>query len=97
MIHFMFPTLLLVNRDRSSRQIVGRHSNRHQITQTYFHQLQPHPTRRVSQQPMSIRQLYPIQSVGKLFDHPTANFNALFSRHVNISGSVSVIKTVCSK
>src|SRR6266511_5453417 len=49
------------------------------------------------QQPMSIRQFHSEQNVFKDLDHGSFNFKGIFSWHVKISGSESVIKTVCSK
>src|SRR4051812_2731612 len=46
---------------------------------------------------MAIHQLHPKQIVRQDLDHRTFNADGLFSGHVNISGSFSVISTVCSK
>jgi hypothetical protein len=48
-------------------------------------------------QPMAITQFDAKQHVGKDFNYPALNFDGAFAGHVNISGSASVIKTVCSK
>src|SRR5688500_20321912 len=47
--------------------------------------------------PVPIRQLHPKQMVRQNFHYGTFNADGLFSGHVNISGSFSVISTVCSK
>ena len=48
-------------------------------------------------QPVAIAQFDAKQDVGKDFDYPALNFDGTFAGHVIISGSASVIKTVCSK
>src|SRR4051812_46107413 len=44
-----------------------------------------------------VGQFHPEQMIGQYFDYPAFNGDGLFSGHVKISGSCSVIKTVCSK
>jgi len=51
----------------------------------------------MGQNSMAVGQFYPKQGVRQNFDYCTFNGNGFFSWHVNISGSPSVIKTVCSK
>src|SRR3954454_6374172 len=46
---------------------------------------------------MSIGQLDPVQRVWKCFHYCTFNFDGILSGHVKISGSDSVMSTVCSK
>src|SRR6478735_8909419 len=46
---------------------------------------------------MSVRQGDPIGSIGKLLQDDAFNFEGIFSGHVKISGSDSVMSTVCSK
>ncbi len=48
-------------------------------------------------QPVAIGQFNAKQHIGKDFHYPALNFDGAFAGHVNISGSASVIKTVCSK
>src|SRR5215831_4454853 len=46
---------------------------------------------------MSVRQSDAISSIGKLLQDDAFNFEGIFSGHVKISGSDSVMSTVCSK
>src|SRR6266699_7244333 len=46
---------------------------------------------------MAIGQLNPKHSIGQQFDDRAFYFNCVFARHVRISGSSFVIRTVCSK
>src|SRR6266436_3667534 len=46
---------------------------------------------------MAIGQLNPKHSVGQQLDDRAFYFNCVFARHVRISGSFFVIRTVCSK
>src|SRR5438128_3745864 len=46
---------------------------------------------------VAIRQLNPKHGIGQQFDDRAFYFNCVFARHVKISGSSLVIKTVCSK
>src|SRR5687767_498737 len=81
----------------TSRQIVRRHVHLHCVTQCDADKIQPHLTGDMRQQTMPICQLHPIYCVREDFNYPALNFNGILSRHVKISGSESVIKTVCSK
>src|SRR5262245_48282184 len=47
--------------------------------------------------PVPIRQFHPKQIVRQNLHYGTFNADGVFSAHVNISGSFSVIRTVCSK
>src|ERR1051326_7357678 len=49
------------------------------------------------QKPMPIRKLHTIRLVRQNFNYNAFNFEGSLSRHVNISGSDSVMSTVCSK
>src|SRR5467141_2714446 len=51
----------------------------------------------MSQHKVAIRQLHPKHRVRQELDHLAFYFNCVFPRHVRISGSSFVIKTVCSK
>ena len=46
---------------------------------------------------MAIGQLNPEHRIGQQLDDCALYFNCVFARHVRISGSSFVIKTVCSK
>src|SRR4029434_2273981 len=49
------------------------------------------------QHAMAIGQLNPEHRIGQQLDDCALYFNCVFARHVRISGSFFVIKTVCSK
>src|SRR5205809_7200103 len=49
------------------------------------------------QDTMTVGQFDPKHRVGQQFDNLAFYFNCVFARHVRISGSSLVIKTVCSK
>src|SRR5437588_4087622 len=51
----------------------------------------------MSQDKVAVRQLHPKHRVRQELDHLAFYFNCVFPRHVRISGSSFVIKTVCSK
>ena len=46
---------------------------------------------------MSVRKRHPKHSIRQQLDYLAFNFDDVFSRHVKISGSPFVTKTVCSK
>src|SRR6184192_601057 len=49
------------------------------------------------QNTMAISEFNPEHGIGQQLDHFALYFNCVFPRHVRISGSSFVIKTVCSK
>src|SRR6266513_10483 len=51
----------------------------------------------MGQNPVTIRQRDAKHGIGQKFDNRALYFNCVFPRHVRISGSSRVIKTVCSK
>src|SRR5882762_8434694 len=51
----------------------------------------------MGQDPMPVRQLDPKHRIGQKLYDAALYFNCVFARHVRISGSSLVIKTVCSK
>src|SRR5271156_7019818 len=59
--------------------------------------MQSHFSGDMRQYPMSVGQLHLKQRVGQALHYLTFNFDDVSSRHVNISGSPFVTKTVCSK
>src|ERR1700675_954923 len=59
--------------------------------------MQPHFSGDMRQDAMSVGQLHPKHRIGQQFNYPALNFDDVFSRHVKISGSPFVTKTVCSK
>src|SRR5881396_24781 len=51
----------------------------------------------MGQDPVAIGQFNPKHGIGQQLDDLAFYFNCVFARHVRISGSSLVIKTVCSK
>src|SRR3989454_12743540 len=51
----------------------------------------------MAQNAMALGQLASKHGVGQHLDHCAFYFNCVFARHVRISGSAFVIRTVCSK
>ena len=92
-----FINLVFSHHDAAFRQIVRRQLNRHFVAQRQADKMRPHPARNVGQQPMPVRQFHPEQGVRQHFHYGAFNFNGIFARQVKISGSASVINTVCSK
>jgi hypothetical protein len=58
---------------------------------------QPQFAGHVSEQPMAIGQFHSVPAVRQYFHYLALGFNRCFAGHVKISGSESVISTVCSK
>src|SRR6266540_1831802 len=79
------------------RQIVRRHFHRYFVAGRKADPLRAGLPRRICQKPMPVREFHPKQDVLQNFHYGTFNFDGIFSRHVNISGSDAVINTVCSK
>src|SRR5947209_14817589 len=59
--------------------------------------MQAHFSRNVREDTVSVWQLNPKHRVWQEFDDRAFYLNCVFARHVRISGSSLVIKTVCSK
>jgi hypothetical protein len=59
--------------------------------------MEPHFSGDMSQETMAIGKLDPKHGVGQQFDDFALYFNCVFARHVRISGSSLVTRTVCSK
>src|SRR5438046_10216801 len=51
----------------------------------------------MGQDPVAVGQFNPKHGIGQQLDNFALYFNCVFARHVRISGSSLVIKTVCSK
>src|SRR6201987_2588302 len=51
----------------------------------------------MGQNPVAIREFHPEHGIGQELDNRALYFNCVFARHVRISGSSFVIRTVCSK
>ena len=79
------------------RQIVGRQFQPDFVSGRQASKTQPRFAGHKRQQPMSISQFYPIHLIWQKFNYDTFNLDGTFSGHVKISGSDSVISTVCSK
>jgi hypothetical protein len=79
------------------RQIVRRHLYHNFITWQDPNEMQSHFSGDMRQNAMSIGQLNPKHRIWKQFNYPAFNFDDVFSRHVKISGSPLVTRTVCSK
>jgi hypothetical protein len=59
--------------------------------------MQTHFAGNMGQDPMAIGQLHAEHRIGQKLQNLAFYFNCVFPRHVRISGSFFVIKTVCSK
>ena len=79
------------------RQIVGGHLYHNFVSWQDPNEMQPHFSGDMRQDAMPIGQLYPKHRIGQKLNYPALNFDDVFSRHVRISGSPFVTKTVCSK
>ncbi len=90
-------SILLFHHDAAPRQIVGRHLNQHCFARRELEAALPQPTRQMRQDAVPVRQFHPEHPVRQRFHYGAFNFNGIFARHVKISGSDSVINTVCSK
>ena len=59
--------------------------------------MQAHLPGNMSEDAVAIRQRNPEHRVRQYFHYRTFDLDGVFARHVKISGSDSVIRTVCSK
>ena len=55
------------------------------------------PPGQMRQNPMPIRKFHPEEFLPENFHYPAFNFDSVLAGHVKISGSDSVMSTVCSK
>src|SRR5437762_3537851 len=78
------------------RKVVGRQLQRYFLSR-FPGKAQPGFARDETQKRVAIGQLDPVGPVRERFRHDTFNFEGIFSPHVKISGSDSVMSTVCSK
>ena len=83
--------------DASLRHVERRHLKSHPIARHKARSFFPVTSRRMRHQPLPIDQFRPEQSGPEDFYNHAFNGNGIFARHVRISGSDSVTKTVCSK
>src|SRR5438477_7098955 len=82
----------------SLRKIEGRHFQIHFVIRFQLGCFPPASGRDVPQQPMPIHQLHPKERrLFQYFHYRAFKADDIFSRHVKISGSPSVMSTVCSK
>ena len=59
--------------------------------------MEPHFAGNMRQNTMTVGQLNPKHGIGQQLDDSAFYFNCVFVRHVKMSGSCLVIRTVCSK
>src|SRR5215472_17083241 len=88
---------LLPEGNAAFRQIVRRHLYHNFVAWQDPNERQSHFSGDMRQNAMSIGQLNPEHRIWKQFSYPAFNFDDVFSRHVKISGSPLVTRTVCSK
>src|SRR5260221_13329449 len=88
---------LRFHNDAALRKVIRRHFQFHFSPWGQPGKTQSSPAGDKCQQPVSIRQFHPIRLVRERLEHYTFNFDGTLSGHVKISGSSSVISTVCSK
>jgi hypothetical protein len=90
-------TLLLPEGYAAFRQVVRRHLYHNFVSWQDPNEMQSHFSGDMRQNAMTVRQLDPEHRIRQQFDYLAFNFDDVFSRHVKISGSLFVTKTVCSK
>jgi hypothetical protein len=79
------------------RQIVRRHLYHNFVTWQDPNEMKPHFSGDMRQNAMPVGQFHPEHRIWEQFNYPAFNFDDVFSRHVKISGSPLVTRTVCSK
>src|ERR1041385_876023 len=89
--------LFVFERDTTLAQVVRRTFHRHTVPDCQADEIHPHPARGMRQEPMAILQFHSEQRIRQCLHYRPFKGDGLFSRHVKISGSFSVINTVCSK
>src|ERR1043166_5121981 len=90
-------TFLRLDQNSPRRQIVGRQLQFDLVARRQAGERPARLSRHEGPQPVSVDQLHLIRSVRQSFNYDTFNFEGICSGHVKISGSPSVINTVCSK
>jgi len=83
--------------DAAFREIARRQVQNHFVSGGQGRQRVPQAAGAKGPQPVSIGQFHPECPVGQRFHYPTFKSNGVFAGQVKISGSDSVINTVCSK
>ena len=95
---FSLKIALLLSEGYSAfRQVVRGHLYHNFISWQDPNEMQSHFPGDMCQNPMSVGQLHLEQRIWQALGYLTLNFDDVSSRHVNISGSPFVTKTVCSK
>jgi hypothetical protein len=90
-------TSLLPEGYAAFRQIVRRHLYHNFVAWQDPNKMQSHFSRDMCQNSVSVGQFDPEHRIWEQFNYPAFNFDDVFSRHVKISGSPLVTRTVCSK
>ena len=83
--------------DAAFREIARRQVQNHFVSGGQGRQHAPHPAGAKTPEPVAIGQFHPECPVRQRFHYPTFKSNGAFAGQVRISGSDSVINTVCSK
>lgn len=84
--------------DTSFGQVVWRHLHRDGVARENADEVQPHLAANMREHGVSILQFNPKHRVGQQLLHGSVHSNHIFVfGQVKISGSVSVINTICSK
>src|SRR5262249_39999742 len=78
-------------------QIVGRHLYHNSVSWQDTNEMKAHFPTDMGKDFVTALQLDPEHRVRQEFGHFALNFDRVFSRHVRISGSPLVTRTVCSK
>src|SRR5213593_1727497 len=79
------------------RHVEGRHFELHAAADAQGAELLPVAPRRVTQHAVAVGQLHLEQAVGQHLNYCAVEADGIGARHVRISGSPSVTRTVCSK
>src|SRR5947207_1697624 len=87
----------LLRRDASCGQVVRRHFHHHLVAGQEAGRLSARLARHVRNEAVAVWQFHQEKGLFQHFHYGTFNFDGIFSRHVKISGSDMVTRTVCSK
>jgi hypothetical protein len=97
MLELSYLTCLPFHDEAPPRQITGRHFQLDFVSGRQAGKAQAGLAGNIRQHPVSVGQFYSTHLVRQNLNYVTFNFDGTFSSHVKISGSDSVINTVCSK
>jgi hypothetical protein len=92
-----YSDCLCVHNNTPNRQIVGRQFQPNLLANRKASEAHPGFASHKRQKTMAVCQLHTIRPIRQHFNYGAFNLEGTFSVHVRISGSASVIKTVCSK